>query len=59
MPLAEFIDEVMMLFQRKPTPREILVGRVAFQRNAEAEHRFDEAVTTLHEFARRAREAAH
>ena len=55
LPLADFIDEMMELFQRKPTPREILVERVAFQRNAEAEHRFDEAVTTLNEFARKAR----
>jgi uncharacterized oxidoreductase len=57
LPLAEFIDEVMSLFQQQPTPREILVQRVAFQRNAEAEHRFDEAVTTLNEMARMAREA--
>lgn len=40
LPLADFIDEVMVLFQQQPTPREILVQRVAFQRNAEAEHRY-------------------
>ncbi len=57
MPLAAFIDEVMTLFRVQPTPREILVERVAFQRNAEAEHRFDAALTTLNEAARRAREA--
>ncbi|ACL57202.1 SDR family oxidoreductase [Methylobacterium nodulans] len=57
LPLAAFIDEVMTLFQQQPTPREILVQRVAFQRNAEAEHRFDEAVTTLNAFARAAIEA--
>ncbi len=56
LPLADFIDEVMTLFQRQPTPREILVQRVAFQRQAEAEHRFDDAVTTLNEMARKARE---
>lgn len=57
LPLPDFIDEVMALFHQQPTPREILVQRVAFQRNAEAEHRFDEAVTTLAEFARKARDA--
>ncbi|MCK2057018.1 MULTISPECIES: SDR family oxidoreductase [unclassified Methylobacterium] len=56
LPLADFIDEVMALFQQQRTPREILVQRVAFQRNAEAEHRFDEAVTTLNDAARKARE---
>lgn len=57
LPLVDFIDEVMALFQQQPTPREILVQRVAFQRQAEAENRFDEAVTTLNEMARKAREA--
>ena len=56
LPLADFIDEVMALFQHQPTPPEILVQRVAFQRNAEAEHRFDEAVTTLNDAVRKARE---
>lgn len=56
LPLTEFIDEVIALFKQQPTPREILVQRVAFQRNAEAEHRFDDAVTTINEFARKARE---
>ncbi|MCJ2039089.1 hypothetical protein MKK70_03355 [Methylobacterium sp. E-041] len=57
LPLADFIDEVMSLFRERPTPREILVQRVGFLRNAEAEHRFEEAVTTLNEMARKAREA--
>ncbi|GAB1584161.1 SDR family oxidoreductase [Phyllobacterium phragmitis] len=57
LPLEEFIDEVMSLFQERPTPREILVERVGFQRNAEAEHRFDASVKTLNEAARKAREA--
>jgi uncharacterized oxidoreductase len=57
LPLADFIDEVMALFQQQPTPREILVQRVAFQRNAEAEGRFDETVMTLNDAARKAREA--
>ncbi|TXN01750.1 SDR family NAD(P)-dependent oxidoreductase [Methylobacterium sp. WL64] len=56
LPLADFIDEVMALFQHQPTPPEILVQRVAFQRNAEAEHRFDEAVTILNDAVRKARE---
>jgi uncharacterized oxidoreductase len=47
---------VIALFQQQPTPGEILVQRVGFLRNAEAEHRFDDTVTTLNEFARKARE---
>ena len=31
--------------------------RVVFQRDAEAEHRFDDAATTLNEIARKAHEA--
>lgn len=57
LPLGEFIDEVMSLFQRQPTPREILVQRVGFQRNAEAENRFEDTVRTLNEAARKARES--
>lgn len=56
MPLDEFIDEVMELFARQPTPPEILVERVGFQRFAEAENRFDQTLATLNDFARRARE---
>lgn len=55
-PLGEFVDEVISLFQQQPTPAEILVQRVGFLRNAEAEHRFDNTVTALNEFARKARE---
>lgn len=58
LPLTDFINEVMGLFQQQPTPREILVQRVGFQRNAVAEHRFDDAVTMLYEASRKAR-AAH
>ena len=57
LPLRDFIDEVMTLFQQQPTPREILVRRVAFLRDAEAERRFDEAVTTVNALARKSREA--
>lgn len=58
MPLDEFADEVMALWQQQPTPSEILVERVRPLRFAEAEHRFDETVTQLNEFARQQREAA-
>lgn len=47
MPLDEFTDEVMALFQQEPTPREILVKRVEFLRWAERDGRFDEAVRML------------
>lgn len=47
LPLGDFIDEVMALFARDPTPREILVERVGFLRNAEREGRFDAALATL------------
>ncbi len=56
LPLAEFIDEVMSLFAKQPTPKEILVERVGFLRFAEAERRFDETLTQLNEFAAKARE---
>lgn len=56
-PLGEFVDEVMALFAETPTPHEILVERVGFLRNAEAEGRFDATVKTLNEFATKAREA--
>lgn len=55
MPLGEFVDEVMTLFERVPTPPEILVEKVGLQRDAEAEHRFDETLVTLNEQAERAR----
>lgn len=53
-PLAEFADEVMELFSHQPTPSEILVSRVGFQRFAEAEGRFDDALAVLSEMARKA-----
>lgn len=55
MPLAEFIDEVMALLSLQPTPPEILVERVRFLRNAEAEGRFDATVKQLNAFASQAR----
>jgi uncharacterized oxidoreductase len=55
-PLGEFADEVMALFAQEPTPTEILVERVKFLRNAEADHRFDETLTQLNAFATAARE---
>ncbi|WP_404333355.1 SDR family oxidoreductase [Sphingomonas sp. MMS12-HWE2-04] len=54
-PLNEFIDEVMALFGQDPTPSEILVERVKFLRNAEAEGRFDAALAQLNAMARAAR----
>ncbi len=56
-PLAEFADEVMALLTAQPTPAEVLVERVKFLRNAEAEHRFDETVAQLNAFAAQARAA--
>ena len=55
-PLSAFADEVMALFAREPTPREILVQRVGFQRYAEAEGRFDATMTQLNEMAAKARQ---
>lgn len=47
LPLGDFIDEVMTLFGRVPTPHEILVERVGYLRNAEREGRFDQTLATL------------
>lgn len=47
LPLKDFIDEVMSLFEQTPTPPEILVERVGFLRDAEAEGRFAEAFAAL------------
>lgn len=47
MPLPEYIDEVMSLFQQQPTADEILVERVGFLRWAERDGRFDDAVKML------------
>lgn len=47
MPLEDFINETMALFQQQPTPREILVERVSFLRWAERDGHFDQAVEML------------
>ena len=47
MPLQDYIDEVMTLFEQQPTPPEIAVDRVKFLRNAEAENRFPQTFATL------------
>jgi uncharacterized oxidoreductase len=47
MSLEEFIDETMALLLRQPTPDEVLVERVKFLRNAEAEGRFQPALAAL------------
>lgn len=47
LPLDAFIDEVMTLFGQSPTPREILVERVKFLRNAEIEGRLDAAMAAV------------
>lgn len=54
--LDEFIDEVMALFTKQPTPAEIVVDRARFQRNAEAEQRFEEAVAALNNRDQKSRE---
>lgn len=46
-PLDEFADEVMKLLAHQPTAPEILVERVGFLRNAEAEDRFAETLAQL------------
>ncbi|MBO9622681.1 MAG: SDR family oxidoreductase [Sphingomonas sp.] len=55
LPLEDFIDEVMALFGQQPTPAEILVERVKFLRNAEAEGRFEATLAQLNQSAREAR----
>jgi uncharacterized oxidoreductase len=45
--LPAFIDEVMALFAQTPTPAEITVQRVMFQRAAEREGRFQAAFDTI------------
>jgi len=47
MPLEDYIDEVMELFTKEPTPAEISVERVKFLRNAEAEGRFGQTFAAL------------
>ena len=55
MPLDDFADEVMAIWTQQPDAGEILVERVRPLRNAEANHRFPEAVAQLNEMAERAR----
>ncbi|MFG6502540.1 SDR family oxidoreductase [Microbacterium sp. P05] len=47
MPLGDFIDEVIALLKRHPEADEILVERVKWQRNAEAEGRYPEVLEAL------------
>jgi uncharacterized oxidoreductase len=47
MPLDEYIDQTMALLTAQPTPAEVLVEKVRFLRNAEAEGRFDAALAAL------------
>lgn len=54
-PLDEFADEVLALLGQQPTPPEIMVERVKFLRNAEAEERYDATVEQLNAFATKAR----
>jgi len=50
MPLDKFADQVMAIFQQRPTPSEILVEGVDFMRDAEKEGRMDEAVAAINPF---------
>ncbi|WP_188790974.1 SDR family oxidoreductase [Salipiger pallidus] len=47
MPLDAFIKEVVEILSRDAVPDEVLVSRVAFQRNAEAEGRHAEAFAAI------------
>jgi len=47
MPLQEFTDEVVGIMSCDDVPDEILVSRVSFQRNAEAENRYEAAFTAI------------
>jgi uncharacterized oxidoreductase len=47
MALEQYVDETMALLQKQPTPGEVLVERVKFQRLAETEGRFDKALAAL------------
>lgn len=51
-PLEAFADEVMNLFLQVPTPPEVLVQRVSFQRFAEVENRFDDTLAKLNGLTR-------
>ena len=58
MPLEQFADEAFAQFQAEPTPPEVLVNQVRWQRDAEREGRFDESLAQLTQRARAARAAA-
>jgi uncharacterized oxidoreductase len=47
MSLADFTDEAMRLLEAQPTPAEICVQRASWLRSAEAEGRFDAALTAV------------
>ena len=47
MPLEEFLDESVSLFETQPDAHEILVERVKFLRNAEIEGRYDDVLAML------------
>ncbi|WEX11839.1 SDR family NAD(P)-dependent oxidoreductase [Chelativorans sp. AA-79] len=47
MQVDQFVEEAMHLFRRQPTPPEILVERVRFLRDAEAENRFKRALAAV------------
>ena len=47
MPLDDFVAEVVEKLCARPTPGEVLVERVLFQRNAEAEGRHDAAFAKI------------
>jgi len=47
LPLNDYIEEVMELLIKEPTPAEIAVERVKFLRNAEAEGRFGQTFAAL------------
>jgi uncharacterized oxidoreductase len=56
-PLDSFIDEVMAVFARQPTPPEILVERVQPLRFAERNGTFDQVLTGVNDAVERARAA--
>ncbi|MEV8225410.1 SDR family NAD(P)-dependent oxidoreductase [Streptomyces sp. NPDC079167] len=47
MPLEDFLDEVMSLLEADPEAEQILVERVKWQRNAEAEGRYADVLNVL------------
>ncbi|GAA1657756.1 SDR family oxidoreductase [Actinoplanes couchii] len=47
MPLEDFLDEVMSLLEADPKAEQILVERVRWQRNAEAEGRYQDVLGVL------------